>query len=287
MEYDGIVVSYCTTAARAKKNEAVGSIDSCALFCSIVVAKESLSCRSFRSKESCCVARRLSHHSTNQIGPLVYSCEDLSSLTSATTTYSSLSIHLSLNSSRSRTHHTHHSLRLHLILILFYITDKRNVGPKETPLWTAEKLDEEGRRAGRATDWARKARAGDFVKDPSETLVIAGGLRYYNMATALLIAIAFGTPTRVLLEWIGSGSSDGSSFADNLQGPALALILANVGSSIFCYIQAEGKNRSKFVWFVKGLMGGPLAVAEFSQANVLMTQAETEEMKTTTTVVGE
>lgn len=154
------------------------------------------------------------------------------------------------------------------------------MGPKETPLWTAEKLDEEGRRAGRATDWARKARAGEFVQDPLEMVVISGGLRYYNMATALLIAIAFGAPTRVILtsEWLGGS---GSGFADNLQGPALALILANVGSSIFCYIQAGGKNRSKFVWGVKGLMGGPLAVAEFSQANVLMTQAETDEMQKT------
>ena len=45
--------------------------------------------------------------------------------------------------------------------------DKRNTGPKQTPDWTVEKLDEWGRRQGRVEAWARKAKEGVFVNDPN------------------------------------------------------------------------------------------------------------------------
>ena len=69
------------------------------------------------------------------------------------------------------------------------------------------------------TDWARQAKAGAFLKDPQEVMVISGNLRIYSIVAALFVAVAFGKCSDAVF-----GDMDGV-----LQGPALALVLANVG----------------------------------------------------------
>ena len=55
-----------------------------------------------------------------------------------------------------------------------FATDNTNKGPRQTPLWTPEKLDEAGKKAGEAQAWARKARMGALKKDPFEALAVEG-----------------------------------------------------------------------------------------------------------------
>jgi len=53
--------------------------------------------------------------------------------------------------------------------------DKRNVGPRETPQWTPEMLDEAGKKAGQAQAWARKARMGELKEIPTNSPWSRGG----------------------------------------------------------------------------------------------------------------
>ncbi|KAI2489298.1 hypothetical protein MHU86_25291 [Fragilaria crotonensis] len=157
--------------------------------------------------------------------------------------------------------------------------DKRNVGPQQTPLWTPDKLDEEGRKLGRASDWARQAKAGAFIQDPAEILAIDGGLRVYSIITSLFIAFAFGHVTEGFIDALHLDPT----LQGALQPPSLTIVVANIGSSIFAYTKASDKNRSKFVWGVKGLLGGPVAVFQLSGLNELRTRAEQEQTMRDTT----
>jgi hypothetical protein len=152
-------------------------------------------------------------------------------------------------------------------------SDKRNVGPQQTPLWTADKLDEEGRKLGRASDWARQAKAGSFIQDPAEILAIDGSLRVYSVLTSLLIAFAFGRVTEGVIDSLQLDHS----LQETLQVPAITVVLANIGSSFVTYTQAPEKNRSKFVWGVKGLLGGPVAISQLRSLDVLITRADKEQ----------
>ena len=59
-----------------------------------------------------------------------------------------------------------------------------------------------------------------------------------------------------------------------LKGPAFAMVVASIGSAIFCATQASSKNRSAFVWAVKGYAGGPLAVFQVQSLESLITRGE-------------
>lgn len=151
--------------------------------------------------------------------------------------------------------------------------DKRNVGPRMTPDWTPEMLDEEGRKRGKAIAWARKAKAGEFVKDPFENVAIEGSLRFYCVLSALLVAFAFGASTPTALSMIGI--EDGAPILGILQAPALAIVVAALGSSIVsAVVLAPQKNRSKFTWAVKGLLGGPVAILELRELDGLTIRGE-------------
>jgi hypothetical protein len=135
-------------------------------------------------------------------------------------------------------------------------------------------LDEQGRKQGRAVDWARQAKAGAFVKDPLEILAIDGDLRTYSVVSSLLVAFAFGqTATYSILDLLQLSSD----LQRTLQAPSMAILVANVGSSILAYGMAPTKNRSKFVWGIKGLFGGPLAIAQLRGSETLRTRAEIED----------
>ena len=149
------------------------------------------------------------------------------------------------------------------------------------PDWTPERLDEEGKRAGRAQAWARASRAGEFKKDPFEKMNIEGSMQFYCMAGACLTSLAYGKATPKALSLLGVDGS--SNIIEALQVPALVLLLGAFGSSIVCSaILAPGKNRNSFAWGVKGFAGGPLAVLQLSGLDSLKTRgqiAEEEEMQ--------
>lgn len=155
--------------------------------------------------------------------------------------------------------------------------DKRNVGPKLVPDWTPEAIDEQAKKTGDAIAWAKKAKAGQFKKDPDEALAVEGGLQAYCMLAALTVAFAFGRASPSALTMLGFSDSSAHSLLDPLKVPALALFVASLGSGIVSsIILAPGKNRSSFVWGVKGFAGGPLAVLRLRELEPLTTQAEAD-----------
>lgn len=154
--------------------------------------------------------------------------------------------------------------------------DKRNTGPRLTPDWTPEMLDEEGRKRGAAQAWAKRAMAGEFVKDPAEYLAVEGSLRVYSVLVAGLAAFAFGRATPEFMTTI-LGMQNSQGLQSTLQVPALILLLAAIGSSAFCAVAlAPERNRSPFVWGVKGLFGGPIALSQLRGLDALLTQEETD-----------
>jgi hypothetical protein len=154
--------------------------------------------------------------------------------------------------------------------------DKRNTGPKQTPEWTVERIDEYTKQQGKAIDWARRARLGDFVQDPLEVLDLDAIKRIYMVVTVMETALAFGKSSPQLLDMLGA--TDSSGLLTALQAPGLVFLLVNVGSCILCgFSLAPPKNRSGAVWAIKGFLGGPLAVLELRNAQALITKGETEQ----------
>uniref|UniRef100_A0A7S3LG88 Uncharacterized protein n=1 Tax=Amphora coffeiformis TaxID=265554 RepID=A0A7S3LG88_9STRA len=159
--------------------------------------------------------------------------------------------------------------------------DKRNVSPPMTPDWTPERLDEWGRQQGKAQAWARRAREGEFVKDPLETIELDTQQTAFSIITALMVSTAFGKSTPNFLQmtgWIPDQTAV-PSLLGTLQGPAAGLLLASVGSLVFCATTAKSKNRDAFVWATKGLLGGPLTIKSLRESSALLTQAQDVERK--------
>jgi hypothetical protein len=160
------------------------------------------------------------------------------------------------------------------IFIFHHFQDKRNVSPQLTPDWTAEKLDEYGKSRGRALAWARRARLGEFVEDPFETLDLPFPFKVYAVMSAFLVALAFGRATPNLL--VQLDMSTGS--LEILQVPALAVLVASVGSAVVNgVVLAPSRNRSNWVWVFKGLLAGPLAAAQLRGLEMLVTREEEED----------
>lgn len=160
--------------------------------------------------------------------------------------------------------------------------DKVNTGPKQVPEWTVEKLDEYTASQSRAMKWANRAKLGEFVKDPDEILDLSLPFRIYFILSSLEVAFAFGrSSTLFLQDFIGIVDTNVQrSILDTMQAPGLALIVASVGSSIVCsFILAPSKNRSAFTWFVKGFVGGPLAVRRLRELEPLITFGEQAEQE--------
>lgn len=125
-------------------------------------------------------------------------------------------------------------------------------------------MDEWGRQQGKAQAWARRAREGEFVKDPLETTDLDTQQVAFSIVTGLMIATAFGKSTPAfLVDTTGLFADEASvqSVLAALQAPALGLIAASLCSLAVCTLQAKEKNRDPFIWAVKGLLGGPLTVS--------------------------
>ena len=136
-----------------------------------------------------------------------------------------------------------------------------------TPEWTAERLDEEGRRAGKAISWARAARAGEFKRDPYEHVNIEGILQVYSIVSTLFVSLALGQATPRMLSLLGleQGIGDENSMLESLHIPAVGiLVLSFLCSIIAGGILAPQQNRSRMIWFIKGFAGGMLYFKKFS-----------------------
>lgn len=160
----------------------------------------------------------------------------------------------------------------------YYILDNTNKGPRQTPLWTPEKLDEAGKKAGLAQAWARKARMGSLKKDPYEELSIEGELRLYSVLSTMIVCLAYGNSTPRAFEMMGLLSSSPSNGDLNIvKIVALGVIVAGLGSAVVNGVAlAPPRRRSSFVWSMKGLFGGPLAVLQLRVLDELKTNEEIE-----------
>lgn len=160
--------------------------------------------------------------------------------------------------------------------------DKRNTGPAQTPEWTPERLDEYAKQRGKAQDWARRAKLGEYVKDPSETSELSPEVRFYAIFTAFFFAFSYGRATpKFLAEVLHIGTV---SSAEGLQGvlqiPALSLALASLGSAVVCAaFLAPERNRNAITWGLKGFFGGPLTILKLRQLDSLITREENESQK--------
>jgi hypothetical protein len=157
--------------------------------------------------------------------------------------------------------------------------DKRNTGPRQTPDWTPELLDEMGKKQGRVEAWARQAKAGAFVNDPMETYDLSLQQRVFSIVTALTVATAFGKSTSTFLtittQFVSRDDmSSVDTFLTVLQAPAVGLLVTAFGSMVYCVLDARQKNRSPFVWAVKGLLGGPISVRLIRELQPLLTNEE-------------
>ncbi|CAB9496411.1 expressed unknown protein [Seminavis robusta] len=152
--------------------------------------------------------------------------------------------------------------------------DKRNTSPLQTPDWTPEKLDEYGKSRGRALAWARRAKLGEFVQDPMESIDLPLVFRVYAIGAAFFVAFAFGRATPNLLAQLDMSTD----IMGLLQVPALAIVVASLGSAIVNgVVLAPSKNRNTLVWAVKGFLAGPVAVSQLRGLEDLVTLEEEEE----------
>lgn len=103
-------------------------------------------------------------------------------------------------------------------------------------------------------------------------MTIDGSIRLYSIFIAALVAFAFGRATPSFLDTLNANES---GIQDLIQVPAWMALLAAVGSSVAnAVVLAPEKKRSPFVWGVKGLFGGPLAIAQLRTLDVLQTRKE-------------
>lgn len=156
--------------------------------------------------------------------------------------------------------------------------DKRNTGPKWTPDWTAERLDEEGKRQGQAISWARRAKEGQYIQDADEEILVQNESRLYATFSSFLVSIAFGRSSLdFMITLIGIDLDQAQSFLEILKYPALSVGVAAFLSSGISVLLAKEKNRNQFVWAVKGFMGGPVSIMLLRNLDPLQQQLQNKE----------
>lgn len=119
---------------------------------------------------------------------------------------------------------------------------------------------------------------GEFIKDPAESLDLSVATRLYCVLATFWLSFAYGRSTPTFLERF-VGLTDSSQLTNAMQPPALALLLASIGSCGLCgFLLAPERNRSSFIWAVKGFLGGPLTIRELRELETLITRGEQEEI---------
>jgi hypothetical protein len=143
-----------------------------------------------------------------------------------------------------------------------------------------ETLDQYTKEQGRAQSWAKKARLGEFVNDPEEDMLnVPIFFRFYCILAAFEICFAFGKSTATVLQWFNIDGAVGGLLAP-LQVLGLILAVSSIVGGVACgFLLAPERNRSSFVWTVKGLIGGPLAVGQLRELEALITQGEKQELE--------
>lgn len=154
------------------------------------------------------------------------------------------------------------------------VVDKRNTGPRQTPDWTVERLDEYMETRGRSVAVAKEAELENYVRDTAETWDLSGASKAYMVFTLVEVSFAFGRSTPIFLRDL-LGMEDFSGLLDVFQAPALGLVIMSLTSAATCgWLLAPPLNRSTGLWALKGFLSGPLAIAELRGLEALQTGAE-------------
>lgn len=116
---------------------------------------------------------------------------------------------------------------------------------------------------------------GTLKKDPYEDMSIDGELRSYSILTTMIVCLAYGNSTPRAFEMMGLSVSSNNVDLNNIV--ALGVIVAGLGSAVVNGVAlAPPRRRSSFVWGMKGLFGGPLAVLQLRVLDELKTNEEIE-----------
>jgi len=153
--------------------------------------------------------------------------------------------------------------------------DVKPSAASSNPYWTPAKLDEWGKMRGKVIADAQREQADQLVADRMETLDLEPPLRLYTILTGSLSSVAFGKATPTFLAQVLHVSNVESGL-EVIKLPAAALLLACLGSSVFCATQASQKKRNAVVWTLRGLLGGPLAIVQLKDLPDLVTRREFE-----------
>jgi len=104
-----------------------------------------------------------------------------------------------------------------------------------------------------------------------------GELRLYSIITTMVVCLAYGNSTPRAFEMMGLSVASKNVDLTIVKIVALGVIVAGLGSAIVNGVAlAPPRRRSSFVWGVKGLFGGPLAVLQLRVLDELKTNEEIE-----------
>jgi hypothetical protein len=118
---------------------------------------------------------------------------------------------------------------------------------------------------------------GSLKKDPFEDMSIEGELRLYSIITTMVVCLAYGNSTPRAFEMMGLSVASNNVDLTIVKIVALGVIVAGLGSALVNGVAlAPPRRRSSFVWGVKGLFGGPLAVLQLRVLDELKTNEEIE-----------
>jgi hypothetical protein len=138
--------------------------------------------------------------------------------------------------------------------------------------WTVERLDAWSRQQKELQVWANRERERKIQADVVENFDSLGMGKLVSVVTALTTALAFGRSTPVLYMLL-QRDDDAAELAV-VRVLAVALLIVSAGSAAYCGSVAPTLQRSRTLWTIKGLLGGPVAVRQLQSADRLQTAGE-------------
>jgi hypothetical protein len=137
--------------------------------------------------------------------------------------------------------------------------------------WTVERLDAWSRQQKELQIWANRERERKIQADAVENFDSLGVGKLVSIGTAFTTAFAFGRATPTF--WVTLLQHDLAELAI-VQALAVALLCTCAGSAGYCGYLAPQLQRSRTLWTLKGLLGGPVAVLQLRSADRLQTAGE-------------
>lgn len=137
--------------------------------------------------------------------------------------------------------------------------------------WTVERIDAWALQQKELQSWARKERERKVQADKLENFDSLGLGKLTSVVTAFTTAFAFGRATPALWESVLQRDMDELVAVKAI---AATFLLASVGSSAYCGQVAPQLQRSRTLWMIKGLLGGPVAIQQLQSADRLQTAGE-------------